>query len=294
MKSMARFSVLPITVIIIITMICSIACAPKSDIPLPIMPEPTVSATVAPTATPTPTASPVPTPTPIFSEARTAELNQQIRDFINQEGIFTREKMNEISLRNNSEKKATPTEFGIIFNSPRLEGYFFDYFTKDQNIVLVMGFDGKEGKRFVTLLEIALDYLHNQPFYSFSFAKLAERALYTEFTVIKRFSDGNTEGFSSYLDMLKGRVIVIQPSITQFSGDYSGIIADFVAEHNSKVGLSGKLISLVPSNNIKITSDSYIEGSYDEYQIITFDELKDIQDIDLANVPFIDPAIIFY
>lgn len=290
---MKRYGLIILATLVFV-LLFSVACAPSAEVILPSTPEPTVSATAAPSATPTPTASPAPTPTLIFSEERTAELNQQIRDFINNQGIFTREKMNEISLLDNSVKKATPTEFGIIFNSPRLEGYFFDYFTKDQNIVLVIGFDGKEGKRFVTLLEIALDYLHSQPFYSFSFAKLAERALYTEFTVIKKFSDGNTDEFSSYLDMLKGRVIVIQPSITQFSGDYSGIIADFVAENNSKVGLSGKLISLVPSNNIKITSDSYIEGSYDEYEIITFDELKDIQDIDLANVPFIDPVIIFY
>lgn len=92
MKNTARLVILPFTIIIVIAMLFSIACAPKAEVSLPSTPEPTITATAAPTASPTPTASPVPTATPIFSEARMTELNQQFQDFLNKEGEFTPEK----------------------------------------------------------------------------------------------------------------------------------------------------------------------------------------------------------
>ena len=45
MKNKARLFALPFTIIIVIAMLFSIACAPKAEVSFPSTPEPTVSAT---------------------------------------------------------------------------------------------------------------------------------------------------------------------------------------------------------------------------------------------------------
>jgi len=156
MKNMARLLILPFTIFIVIAILFSIACAPSAEVALVSAPEPTETAALAPTATSTPTASPVPTLSPIFSEARTAELNQQFQDFLNKEVEFTQEKIASMMMITQSVLANDKVGLGIADQQPLLQGYFFDYFEKDNRLVLLMGFDGKDGNRFITPLEITL------------------------------------------------------------------------------------------------------------------------------------------
>lgn len=161
MKNAAHFFVLPFTFIIFITMLCSTACAPSAEVVISSTPEPTASATLAPTATPTPTSTAIPTPAADefgFADERKVELNQQFQDFLNYKGEYSIE---------NIKKYLLPAGYGIekIYNLGLIKGsseyervqcWLFDYFEKEGDLLLIVGFENNNNQRFVTVLNIPL------------------------------------------------------------------------------------------------------------------------------------------
>ena len=168
MKNRSRAVISAFTIITITATLFFAACAPRVEAALPSTPEPTISVTAAPTTTSTATPTAIPTPAVDeygFTEERKAELNRQFLDFLNKQGEFTPEKispmlMDPITL--NMDKNEVG--LGIITDFPLVESYFFDYLEKDGRIFLLVGFDGKDGNRFITPLEI--------PYYFYELFKL--------------------------------------------------------------------------------------------------------------------------
>jgi len=231
-----------------------------------------------------------------LSAERKTELNLQITDFINNQGDFTKEKKSEMAIASETTEKIGSTELGLADSQPKLEGYLFDYVEKDGSLILLMGFDGKDGKGFITPIQIPL-YLFKGSKSDFCFCKSDYNTVLSSWSVVGRATDGNTQKIFEYLDKLKSKVIVIIPAFEKYSGsieDYSGVLADYFIEHNSKVGLAGKLISLVAANEIKIRNENYHEGDYDSYKKFTLENVDSIENIDLSNISMIEPFIIFY
>ena len=86
-------------------------------------------------------------------------LNQQFSDFINNEGDFTKEKKSQMAIESETTEKLGKTELGVADRQPKLEGYLFDYVEKDGSLLLIMGFDDKDGNGFITPIQIPLYFL---------------------------------------------------------------------------------------------------------------------------------------
>ena len=209
MKNRARADITTITIMTIAAILFSTACAPRVEVALASTPEPTASATAAPTATPTPTLSLVPTPTPIFSEERMAELNKQFQDFLNKEGEFTPEKMSQIMMETMSKLDKDEVGLGIVDGGdvPRIQGVFFDYLEKDGRIFLFVGFDGKDGSRFITPIEIPFYFYEKFKPAGFGVVKYSENDIKAD-TEGKDYSD-DKRGLLLLLSSLRGKVILL-------------------------------------------------------------------------------------
>lgn len=295
MKNRARADITSITIMTIAAMLVSVACAPHAEVALASTPEPIITATAVPTVTPTPTLSPVPTPTPIFSEERMAELNKQFLDFLNKEGEFTPEKTQEMMMVTTSSLDNDKVGLGITDYQPRIQGYFFDYYEKDNRLILLMGFDGKDSNRFITPVEI--------PIY------ISEVAGDSWFTVIK-FKDNYVfsarfEGDLFYgeraklipvLNTAKGKVIAILLNVDTYSkegaGDdeYSRIVCGYIDEVNPKVDLSFGLFQLIPSNDIEY---DWEDQNGDSDSILKIMSCDDISNINISDVPIMHSIAYF-
>ena len=291
MKLTKHLVVLSLTIIM---SVLSVSCAQNKIVALDSTLEPTetYASMSAPEETPIITPSLAPTATPIFSEKRTAELNQQIYDFNHNEGDFTKEKKSEMAISTQTTEERGSTELGIQLSQPRIEGYFFDYFEKDGSLILLMGFDDKNGKGFTTPIQIPLYFYEGEALAKFTFAVKTSSYLGTVETVTNK----DTEGLFIYLDKLKGKVIMVQPAFKPFPGtkdDHTGATKEYFIEHESKVAMAGKLISLVATNGIEIQNEDYHESDYENHEIIKIESLDEMNNIDLSMVTMIDPVIIF-
>lgn len=290
---MKRYSLIIIATLAAIIVFSS-ACAPSAEVALASTPEPTLSAPAAPTVAPTPTPSPVPTPTPIFSEARTAELNQQMQDFLSKQGEFTPEKITSKMMVTNSPLANDKVGLGIATQQASLQGYFFDYLEKDNRLYLLMGFDGKDGNRFITPVEIT-QYLY----------ETVEPAVFTvtwaEDNFVGSAGDcgdiddidyGKRAKLIPLLDSLKGNTFCIDLRMITFTEDqalvneFGQVIIDNLNEINSKQKLSFGLLQLVQANGIDYNNPEKIEG--DISSILKIYSVDDLSSIDVSDVPLIN------
>ena len=294
---------------LIVALLFSVACAPHAEVALTSTPEPIITATAVPTVTPTPTLSPVPTPTPIFSEERMAELNQQMLDFLNREGEFTQEKIasmmmqfytgNEIDYYEHF--KTDTVGLGISEHQPLIQGYLFDYFEVEGRLILIFGFDGRDGNRFITPVEI--------PIYIYDCFEPAEFRVVKSFVnnidCIDYYSDSDEQEYDyermdcsdrnlllPLLDSLKSKVFAF--SLYYYVYDNKGglpydelsrIISEFQDETNSKNDLSYGLVQLLTSNDIEYDWEDRIG---DSDSIIKIKNSDDINNINISDVPIME------
>jgi len=91
MKIKERLFVLPISIMIVIAMFSSIACAPRAEVSLAITPESTIPIADTPIAILTATSAASPDPTPSATPFEKCVSDQQKQDFINKTGDYTYE-----------------------------------------------------------------------------------------------------------------------------------------------------------------------------------------------------------
>lgn len=210
MKNRSRAVISAFTIITITATLFFAACAPRVEAALPSTPEPTISVTAAPTTTSTATPTAIPTPAVDeygFTEERKAELNQQFQDFLNKQGEFTPEKISSkmMNLMVNLDKDEIG--LGIATDIPEIQGYFFDCLEKDERIFLFVGFDGKDGKRFITPLEIPFYFYEKFKPAGFGVVKYSENDIKAD-TEGKDYSD-DKRGLLLLLSSLRGKVILL-------------------------------------------------------------------------------------
>lgn len=301
MKNRARADITTITIMTIAAILFSAACAPRVEVALASTPEPTVSVTAAPTATPTVAPTSIPTPAVDeygFTEERKAELNQQFQDFLNKEGEFTPEKMSQIMMETMSKLDKDEVGLGIVDGGdvPRIQGVFFDYLEKDGRIFLFVGFDGKDGSRFITPIEI--------PYYFYKSYEPAQFAVmkHKENSIAIAGEDINGEDYSnneeklvSLLVCLKGKVLIFNLNhkrIDESAGDNLNLDAKdlddvnmYINEVNLKVELTFGLYQLLAQNKIpSYTNPDKIKGDSESILKLTNPEEMGKINIDLVPI----------
>ena len=267
---------------------------------------PALDATPAPTVTSAPTPTPLsgPTPTPWMDEAETAALNQKIQDFLNKTGDFTPEKISKMMFDMSGMFDTSRIQLGLV-GATFVEGYLLDYVEKDGSLLLLVGFDGNDGGRFVAPIQIPLYYIEGDLTSHFYFLRY-----YSDKGYAVRSADItqlDTDLLNLQLYNLIGKCIAFSPARIPLSGSkngYSGRAKTYFNEHNNKVALADKLLLSVSTNEENITVsmtfpqiydvlNSIDESSLTSLTIPRITELNDINTIDLSGVPMIDPAIYY-
>lgn len=297
MKLSARVCVLCIIAIFSAYLLIT-ACAPSEITSHANTSEPAPSTTATPTVIPTMmpliTSSPIPTAVPLFSEERTIELNQQIQDFLNKTREYAPETISSMMIKTISNLDESKIGLGSADGRALIEGYFFDYFEKDNSVFLLMGFDGSDGNRFITLVDIPFYYFENVERAVFSVCKNNENHIYSTYQESKGYKDINS--LQPVLNEVRNRVIAIL--LAEWSFDWSTVdkskfsseFIDYtINELNPKASLVFGLLHLVTSNGFEIPEADEHESSH----IIYINCVEDLYNIDLTRVPSILAMIYF-
>jgi len=304
MKNFSRALAAVAALASVLAALSSAACAPSGAAAAAVTPTPeaAAAATATPAATPSPTPTPSPEPTPIvdeygFSEERKAELQDQFQAFLNKQGEFTSEKMSLAMMETLSNLNKSEVGLGIVNDVPEIQGYFFDYLEKEGRIFLFMGFDGKDGKRFITPLEIPIYFYEAlEPAY-FGVREYKENSVVARGENIKAedYSD-DKEKLVSLLHDLKGRVLVFSLHTHKYNeSEVDGLGLDpinrdkvvvFIREANSKVELTFGLFQLLPQNKIPPYKNSEKIKS-DSESILKLTSPEEMGNINIDQVPII-------
>jgi hypothetical protein len=224
-----------------------------------------------------------------------AQIDKKIHDFLNKEGNYT-----EIKIKNNiikaslGNKSNNETKLGMvdgIAESVDVEGIPLSYIEKDGNIVMVVGFDGRNGNRFVTGLEIPMAILNEYPDTNFLFSKLEKPEMLSSVGAVD--TSGDEKSIKEYLDKFvsSGNPIVFSLDIIGYSkkwlDQYSGHMKDYIREERNKVSLVEKLIENLPLNNLPGVNTHW------DIQTPKITSADEINNIDLLKVPFIQEIIFF-
>ena len=285
--------------------VSSVSCAPRTLVASTNTPEPAQTAT--PSASPTSTPSPEPTATPVASLSpveQAAFLDQQFQDFLNKEGNYTQEKMAEMAIWGSQlcYEDGNGTDLGIlkIFNEESKEdnrdlsayGNLLTV-TKDENnnIFLTMGFDGKDGNRFITELMVlgsVYDYYHNLPDGDPDKDRMGlwfatENGLHLDDKFVEKFRASSSDEVFNYLIGLKGKKIVADiPAKKINTSELTNGMKTMWDERNKRLPYTYNLISRLAKNGI----DTSAIGSSGK-DIILIDSSADLEAIDFNNVPII-------
>lgn len=265
-------------------------------------------AAVSPAATTTPARTPMPTldpaATPWMSEDDTNALNQSINDFLNKDGDYTPEKISEMMFDLSGLFDLSQIQLGIV-DATRIEGFLLNYIEKDDSLVLLVGFDGVDGERFVAPIQIPLYYIEGDLYSHFYFMEFHADSGYA--LKVADITMRNTADLNRYLYERIGTCIAVAPARIALSGSpngYMGAVFDYFAEHNTKLPLAEKLMLSVVTNEDHVAVPSTFPQLYDVMH--GFDEkalegvliphitcLEDIGRLDMTLVPMIDPVIIY-
>lgn len=260
------------------------------------------SATITPARTPTPTLDPA--ATPWMSEEDTNALNQSINDFLNKDGDYTPERISAMMFDLSGLFDPNQIQLGIV-DATHIEGFLLNYIEKDDSLVLLVGFDGVDGERFVAPIQIPLYYIEgdlNSHFYFMEFHVDRGYALKVADITMR-----NTADLNKYLYERIGTCITFAPARIAYCGSpngYMGAALDYFTEHNAKLPLAEKLMLSVATNEDHIAGPSTFPQLYDVMH--GFDEkaldgvliphitrLEDIGSLDMTLVPMIDPVVYY-
>lgn len=285
----------------------SVSCAPRTLVASTNTPEPTHTATPSATSTTTPSREPTATPVASLSpEEQAALLDQQFQDFLNKEGEYTVEKIEEYCPIWGSRlcyEDGNGTDLGIlkIFKKGSTDkydrdvstyGYLFDVLKYDNNnILLVVGFDGKDGNRFITELMVlgsAYDYYHNLPDGDpekdrLKFGFILEGGLHLDDKSLVKFYATSSDEIYKNLVSLEGKKVAADiPAKKLDTSGFDGGKKTIWEERNKRLPYTYNLISRLAHNEIDL---SMIGSSGKNITLI--DSSDDLGEIDSKTVPII-------
>lgn len=279
------------------------ACVPNSAVTHTVTP--IVISSPIPSADPTSTLSSAPTVTPWIDAEREAVLNQQLQDFLNKEGDFTTEETSSMMMTFFENDKLESIGLGVCDSHPIIQGYLFDYIELQDVILLIVGFDGADGNRFVTPVEIPVymyeavkDKAEKDTSFVFRVDALLQNSLddlyFIGLSNTKYLSDRSD--FTLLFESIKHKVVGISLSIWPL--DYSYIAEHYgpeaglyVNESNSKINLSYRLLESVTSNNFTYEIPEGIETA--NVEIMKLTSTEDLNNLDISMIPLVDSICFF-
>ena len=257
-----------------------------------VVPEVITTPSVEVTPSASPEVSPSPSATVDQETQAEAIINQQIQDFLNFEGDFTRGKINEIAIKTINDIKET--KLGVADPEPKLEGLLLDFLKKDDSLILVMGFDGADGERFVTLVEIPVYFHTTEDHFNFYFQKfLGDGVSYSSQEIVLNGDDIESK-IIEQLEPLKGDVVAFSAYYEGFSEEITKQHAGerYCIEHNRKAPLGGKLISMVDFNGYdQSLLNGFNVSDFEDVQIIKIEKYEDINNVGVSDIPMMNPGI---
>jgi hypothetical protein len=238
------------------------------------------SVTPSPAATPTATPSPTPDPSAIAAasdKAAMEELDKRIQAFLNYQGEYAPELITYI----NSYQEIT--KLGLVTSVPDTEGILLGHVDRGDYLLLIVGFDGADGNRFVTPVDLWTYYLADpDPIASFTFKQYGSPIIEYD---TKLFTTKSKEEISNTLSELENNVIVFRlftesdnEGIEMFKD--KPLVVRLLKDINSKIQYARAFSMKVAGNDIDGVD---FEISKD----IKLDEINsadDISKIDSSNV----------
>jgi len=215
-------------------------------------------------------------------EAQVKDLDQQIHDFLNKTGDYTEENIDKKMITDSAGKQ---TKLGIVNFGDSFECWLFDYLKKADYILLTVGFDGRDDKRFITELAIPV-YVYekgNLSDYKLVFSKLSDSVIVDGMEETSSASAG--EDMCAFLENLKDSPIIVYSTVDKFTDStkgYNDAAKKFIKEYNDKRKLVKELFYEIADNGLKLNFDAP-----DGVSLIRITAKSDIDKIDIKRVPVI-------
>ncbi len=280
-KSGGGFAVI-VSLAMVLFFVFFTACAPNG----------LVMPAASPTLTAVPTAAIAPTPTPTMNaqDIEEAKFNQDIQDFINETGEYTEDAISNrlISYHNEILDLGWIRGNGNVIS---LQGWFINYVSVGDYLVLAVGFDGKDGKNHVKPVAIPIKYFEagNQSV-NFSFEEMGDWNMITSH---HKAWESNPDNIINRLNTVKDNPVIL----TFYNNMTDGTTGDAVKmfgegcepyfnELNDTDNLTNNLVSEVSVlNNEKILSRKADYNSNADDSIPDIQSVDDLKNIDISMVP---------
>ena len=217
--------------------------------------------------------------------SKTAELNQQIKDFLNYQGEYSKENIQKylLPIENNYYKLGLAGNGGNTYC--RIQMWLFDYIEKDGDLILLAGFDGKDDQRFVTALNIPLHFVNTKPnFGGVSFLKFKEWNYYTQEEI-----DGTSADLETIKNHLSRNNPMLFESITDFvSEEEAKKFGEIYQYYRNGFLYTSDLVSEVVDNEVELVNKPSSNGAK---QIQKIKEISDVYNLNNTEMPVIDTII---
>lgn len=256
------------------------------------------------TATPTPSPTATPSPTPDQSaiaaaseKAAMEELDKQIKAFLNKESPYGEDDIQMIGRQNQDGDEygdCMKIKLGLVglidgndsegnsFIVPCVEGLLFDYVEIDNNIYMIIGFDDQDGNRFVTPIEIPMEFYNNEPRGGYPIVVLGSGWLNGS----QEVKTTDPKDIKNYLNQNKGDTIALDIDIfgvTKNALNETGINGDYFKDAYRRIIFNQKLIEMLSSNGFEKPDMPSVEGFPEDVEIIKLESADSIKDFNHEN-----------
>lgn len=212
-------------------------------------------------------------------------LDRDICKFINFELPYTSEEIRKIILIS---KRGEIPKLGLE-NLSKVEGLLLGYREKEGDIILIVGFDGKNNDRFVSLLRIPVYAIEEENIpISFSFLKLSSLSLSGDKSVMK-FK--NKKDVFETLEGVKGKVV------------YFSLMDNVVENYSSINNLNHKRLIEEANNSVKTTrgllgrvNGNGLNSPYGNLgsNLIEIKNIDDVNGINSIDIPILLPSVTYF
>ena len=265
-------------VLLLLTACAAPAAAPTATTQATETPAPTI----APTEEPTPLTTPTPETT--VNSQMLADLNQKIQNFLNQKNEFSEEIMFD-SGNLFTDIEDNPLKFGIYRGDQLTVGaWLFDTFRRDENDYLIVGFDGVNNERFVTVVEFPTECMLKVGS-GLTLTEFSDASGRAEIKVMPSLSD--SEEIRNFFEGLKSGPVKMtfyaEPSDKDLS-EY-GDLEEYLKKINDRTGLVNELFNEVDNNGFANIEGLHPETIEDGTKLVRIENIEEAYTLSSEQIP---------
>lgn len=248
----------------------------------------------AQTESPIPTATETPAPTETVDKEAAAkvELDQRIQDFLNKDGDYTTmDVASQCFLPKPSASINTgDVELGLLDSAMDIQGVLLFTYKLNRSLVLIMGFDGINGNRFITPIELPIYACGFSDRLTFCWVDFENNQM-TEYSRVVHFTNDQQEIIDD-ISLRVGEVIGIYINTESWTEDFfkkqKGGLHDFIAEFFKRNKYSSKLVEEIAQNGLETLSKLDSEGC----SILHIENSADLTKVIVSETVMAQPQII--